>query len=189
MMSVMPQTECCSPTGRCASPRCSSPHSAGTRGRPDAIVGYDLDHVTITDPHVIATSGSNRHPILKPGGPRRRSRHVFSISEAELAAADAYEVDDYVRVRFRCARADGVGVRVAGQDERSPLRQEALRAVRRVLRGGHLAVDADLAVRVGSGLPTMGGAATWRKAHCGSANVVVNVHGASGETVMVSRFM
>src|SRR5262249_2435417 len=28
-------------------------------GSPDAIVGYELDHVTITDPHVIATSGSD----------------------------------------------------------------------------------------------------------------------------------
>jgi hypothetical protein len=35
-------------------------------GRQDAIVGYDLDYVTITDPHVIAASGSDRHPILKP---------------------------------------------------------------------------------------------------------------------------
>jgi hypothetical protein len=33
-------------------------------GRPDAIVGYELDYVTITYPHVIATSGSDRHPIL-----------------------------------------------------------------------------------------------------------------------------
>jgi hypothetical protein len=35
-------------------------------GRVDAIVGYDLDYVTTTDPHVVATSGSDRHPILKP---------------------------------------------------------------------------------------------------------------------------
>ena len=69
-------------------------------GRPDAIVGYDLHHVTITDPHVIATSGSDRHPILKPTDRPDAAVEgmVFAISEADLAAADEYEVDDYVRV-------------------------------------------------------------------------------------------
>lgn len=69
-------------------------------GHDDAIIGYDLDYVTITDPHVIATSGSDRHPIL-----RRSDAHdayvngsVFAISVAELAAADDYEVDDYARI-------------------------------------------------------------------------------------------
>jgi gamma-glutamylcyclotransferase (GGCT)/AIG2-like uncharacterized protein YtfP len=69
-------------------------------GRRDAIVGYDLDQVTITDPHVIATSGSDRHPILRPSD--RADAHVdgmvFEISETELAAADEYEVDDYRRI-------------------------------------------------------------------------------------------
>lgn len=69
-------------------------------GRRDAIVGYDLDHVTITDPHVIAASGSDRHPILRPTD--RPDAHVdgmvFTISETELAAADDYEVADYRRI-------------------------------------------------------------------------------------------
>jgi gamma-glutamylcyclotransferase (GGCT)/AIG2-like uncharacterized protein YtfP len=69
-------------------------------GRRDAIVGYDLDQVTISDPHVIATSGSDRHPILRPTD--RADAHVdgmvFEISETELAAADEYEVDDYRRI-------------------------------------------------------------------------------------------
>ncbi|HEY7052661.1 MAG TPA: gamma-glutamylcyclotransferase family protein [Mycobacterium sp.] len=69
-------------------------------GRDDAIVGYELHYVTITDPHVIATSGSDRHPILKPTD--RPGAHVggrvFEISDDELAAADEYEVDDYARV-------------------------------------------------------------------------------------------
>jgi hypothetical protein len=69
-------------------------------GSPDAIIGYDLDYVTITDPQVVAVSGSDRHPIL-----RRSDLHdaavpgtVFAISAAELAAADAYEVDTYRRI-------------------------------------------------------------------------------------------
>lgn len=69
-------------------------------GRDDAIVGFELDHVTITDLHVIATSGSDRHPILRPThqpGAEVQGT-VFAISEAELAAADKYEVDDYARV-------------------------------------------------------------------------------------------
>jgi gamma-glutamyl AIG2-like cyclotransferase len=69
-------------------------------GHLDAIIGYDLDYVTIADPHVIATSGSDRHPILRPTN--RPDAHVdgtvFTISDAELAAADEYEVDNYRRV-------------------------------------------------------------------------------------------
>jgi gamma-glutamylcyclotransferase (GGCT)/AIG2-like uncharacterized protein YtfP len=69
-------------------------------GRPDAIVGYDLEYVTITDPHVIATSGSDRHPILKPTERADAAVEgtVFAISAEELAAADEYEVDDYRRI-------------------------------------------------------------------------------------------
>jgi gamma-glutamylcyclotransferase (GGCT)/AIG2-like uncharacterized protein YtfP len=69
-------------------------------GRPDAIVGYHLDYVTITDPHVIATSGIDRHPILKPTDRADAAVEgmVFAISEADLAAADEYEVDDYRRI-------------------------------------------------------------------------------------------
>jgi gamma-glutamylcyclotransferase (GGCT)/AIG2-like uncharacterized protein YtfP len=66
----------------------------------DAIVGYELDYVTITDPQVIATSGSDRHPILRPSA--RPEAHVdgtvFTITDAELLAADDYEVDDYRRI-------------------------------------------------------------------------------------------
>ena len=69
-------------------------------GTPDAIVGYDLDYVTITDPRVIAASGSDRHPILKPTDRADAAVEgmVFEISEADLAAADEYVVDDYRRI-------------------------------------------------------------------------------------------
>jgi Gamma-glutamyl cyclotransferase, AIG2-like len=69
-------------------------------GRPDAIVGYRLDFVTITDPRVIATSGSDRHSILKPAAhpDAAVAGTVFDISAADLAAADEYEVDDYRRI-------------------------------------------------------------------------------------------
>jgi gamma-glutamylcyclotransferase (GGCT)/AIG2-like uncharacterized protein YtfP len=83
-------------------------------GRADAIVGYELDYVTITDPHVIATSGSDRHPILRPSDRAGAAIEgtVFAISEADLAAADKYEVDDYVRVAVPLRSGDEAWVYV-----------------------------------------------------------------------------
>ena len=69
-------------------------------GRPDAIVGYEVDYVTITDPHVIATSGSDSHPILRPTSRPDAAVEgtVFAINATDLVAADDYEVDDYRRI-------------------------------------------------------------------------------------------
>lgn len=67
-------------------------------GRPDAVVGYALHELMITDPHVIATSGASVHPVLRPGDASVEGT-VFEITPDELAAADEYEVDDYQRVR------------------------------------------------------------------------------------------
>ena len=87
-------------------------------GRPDAIVGYELDYVTITDPHVIATSGTDRHPILKPS--RRPDAAiegtVFAISSIDLAAADEYEVDDYRRVAVPLRSGEQAWVYVFAKD-------------------------------------------------------------------------
>jgi gamma-glutamylcyclotransferase (GGCT)/AIG2-like uncharacterized protein YtfP len=83
-------------------------------GRPDAIVGYDLEYVTISDPHVIKTSGSDRHPILKPTDRADAAVEgtVFAISEADLAAADEYEVDDYRRITVPLRSGDQAWVYV-----------------------------------------------------------------------------
>jgi gamma-glutamylcyclotransferase (GGCT)/AIG2-like uncharacterized protein YtfP len=69
-------------------------------GWADAIVGYDLDWITITDPAVVATSGSDRHPILRASASAVAvvDGTAFRITEDELGAADEYEVDDYRRV-------------------------------------------------------------------------------------------
>ena|ERR1700742_86411 len=69
-------------------------------GVDDAIVGFRLEWLTVVDPAVIATSGTDRHPVLRrSNGPNAFVEGaVFAITEEELAAADAYEVDDYVRV-------------------------------------------------------------------------------------------
>jgi uridine kinase len=68
-------------------------------GRPDTLPGHRLDWVTITDPAVIAASGTDRHPLVRPTGEARDQvpGTVLILSTAELAAADLYEVDDYRR--------------------------------------------------------------------------------------------
>lgn len=83
-------------------------------GRPDAIVGYDLDYVTITDPRVIEASGSDRHPILKSTDRADAAIEgtVYTLSEDDLAAADDYEVDDYARVAVPLRSGDQAWVYV-----------------------------------------------------------------------------
>jgi len=83
-------------------------------GRPDAIVGYDLEYVTITDPRVIAASGSDRHPILKPTDRADAAIEgtVYGVSEDDLAAADDYEVGDYERVAVPLRSGDQAWVYV-----------------------------------------------------------------------------
>ncbi|MEJ3653397.1 gamma-glutamylcyclotransferase family protein [Actinomycetes bacterium KLBMP 9759] len=67
-------------------------------GHRDAIAGFALDTITITDPAVIATSGSDRHSILRPADGVTVEGSCYSITPAELLAADEYEVDDYERI-------------------------------------------------------------------------------------------
>jgi hypothetical protein len=70
---------------------------------PDVLPGYRLSWLTITDPEVIRTSGSDRHPILTASGDPADEIEgaVLLLTLAELMAADAYEVDDYRRVSVR----------------------------------------------------------------------------------------
>jgi len=83
-------------------------------GRPDAVVGFRLETLTIADPHVIATSGSAEHPLLVPADApgAEIAGTVFEITPAELAAADEYEVDDYTRVEVPLASGGSAWVYV-----------------------------------------------------------------------------
>jgi len=74
-------------------------------GAADALPGYSRTMVEITDPDVLATSGERFHPIVSASGDPADSvvGTVFLITEAELAAADEYEVSDYRRVSVRLA--------------------------------------------------------------------------------------
>ncbi|MBB2941091.1 gamma-glutamylcyclotransferase (GGCT)/AIG2-like uncharacterized protein YtfP [Actinoplanes lutulentus] len=69
-------------------------------GRDDRILGFRLEQVEITDPHVLAVSGRTHHPILiATGHPGDEvAGAVLELTDDELRAADDYEVDDYRRV-------------------------------------------------------------------------------------------
>lgn len=72
-------------------------------GRPDALVGFALSPMTITDPHVIAASGADTHTIARPSDdPQDRIPGlVFTLTPAEIEAADRYESGPIDRVRVR----------------------------------------------------------------------------------------
>lgn len=68
-------------------------------GHPDSLPGYRLDMLEITDVAVLASSQQAFHPIaiLTQNPNDRIEGMVFEITQEELLAADAYEVEDYIR--------------------------------------------------------------------------------------------
>lgn len=68
-------------------------------GAADVLPGYRIQAIDIADPDVVRLSGKSRHPIARrtDDSADRISGFVFLLTEAELAAADAYEVAPYVR--------------------------------------------------------------------------------------------
>jgi hypothetical protein len=85
-------------------------------GRPDALAGFVLSPMTITDPHVIAASGSSVHTIARPSGnPADRIEGiVFRLTRAEIEAADRYESGPIERIRARLDSGEEAFVYVAG---------------------------------------------------------------------------
>lgn len=69
-------------------------------GETDTLSGYIVSEVEITDAAVLKSSGQRFHPALIKTGQTTDTvtGTIFSITEQELANADSYEVDDYVRV-------------------------------------------------------------------------------------------
>lgn len=69
------------------------------KGRADKLTGYSLQPLAISSAEVIRLSGKAVHTIARysGNGADRIRGMVFEISEAELAATDAYEVDAYAR--------------------------------------------------------------------------------------------
>ncbi|MFC3530814.1 gamma-glutamylcyclotransferase family protein [Vogesella facilis] len=68
--------------------------------RPDVLAGYRLEQLEIHDPEVIRTSGKRHHPIIRASGNPADSvaGAVLLLTDAELQAADGYEVAAYSRV-------------------------------------------------------------------------------------------
>ena len=69
-------------------------------GRSDAMTGYRLVPLTITNPDVVALSGEPVHMIAcRTGDPADRiAGIVYRITPAELEATDDYEGDAYARI-------------------------------------------------------------------------------------------
>lgn len=69
----------------------------------DILIGYALGEVKITDQHVIQTSGADIHPILRYTGNINDEipGTAFEVSAQELAMADDYEVEEYVRIEAK----------------------------------------------------------------------------------------
>jgi len=68
-------------------------------GGDDLLHGYRLVEITIRDPDVLEASGIAVHRALVPaeGAPPIPGK-VFRLTAEELAAADTYESENYVRV-------------------------------------------------------------------------------------------
>lgn len=70
-------------------------------GEPDAVVGHRLEDVVIEDARVVELSGESVHPVLVPSPEGEVPGMVFTLTDEQLAAADDYEVDAYVRVEVQ----------------------------------------------------------------------------------------
>ena len=68
-------------------------------GDKDALIGYIVGEVTITDPEVIRLSGKSVHPMLiRTDNPTDEVwGTIFEITAQELSRADSYEVAAYAR--------------------------------------------------------------------------------------------
>jgi hypothetical protein len=83
-------------------------------GRSDQLENFEQSMVLIEDQEVKAKSGKTHHPIVKFTGRSsdRVDGTVFEITEVELGAADAYEVDAYKRIAVILASGLGAWVYV-----------------------------------------------------------------------------
>ena len=69
-------------------------------GTPDTLAGYQLEPLAISDAEVVRLSGKAVHTIAcRSVDPADQvAGVVFDITDVELAATDAYEVDAYGRI-------------------------------------------------------------------------------------------
>jgi hypothetical protein len=87
-------------------------------GCADALPGYSIVPIEIRDPAVVALSGKAQHMIAVRGNAGDEvSGVVFEITAEELAAADRYEVADYMRVLATLKSGVKSWVYVAARDD------------------------------------------------------------------------
>jgi gamma-glutamylcyclotransferase (GGCT)/AIG2-like uncharacterized protein YtfP len=87
-------------------------------GRADALPGYAIRLLEITDPDVLAVSGETHHPIVVATGDDddQVAGVVFEVTDDDLSAADGYEVDDYHRMLVSLASGVRAWVYVSATD-------------------------------------------------------------------------
>ena len=68
----------------------------------DSLKGWRVGEITIVDPEVISTSGTDVHPALLPGDADDVVHGaILEVTDAELAAADHYERVSYQRISVK----------------------------------------------------------------------------------------
>lgn len=90
------------------------------QGRDDVLRGYRQVEITIRDPDVLEASGTEVHLALVPdeSAPPIPGK-VFRLTAEELAAADLYESENYVRVAAPLASGTVAWVYVKAEDKAS----------------------------------------------------------------------
>ncbi|MCX5152262.1 GDSL-type esterase/lipase family protein [Streptomyces sp. NBC_00320] len=91
---------------------------------PASLAGHTTRPLPITDPAVIAASGLDVHLILERKTGAAVEGAVLHLTDQDLAAADAYEVDDYARRRV---------VLTSGESTWAYLDAKPLRPARRIV--------------------------------------------------------
>jgi gamma-glutamylcyclotransferase (GGCT)/AIG2-like uncharacterized protein YtfP len=91
-------------------------------GKKDALVGWSITTIQITDKKVIETSGTDIHPVLKATGASEDivQGMALEISHAELLLADKYEVKDYRRIQIALQSGQQAWVYVSANHATSP---------------------------------------------------------------------
>ena len=86
-------------------------------GRAAELVGWALGTFRVADPAFVASSGTAEHAIVRyTGCPADRVRGTaLEVTEAELAAADAYEPAGYARVAVTLASGEAAWVYAAAE--------------------------------------------------------------------------
>lgn len=86
-------------------------------GTAETVTGYRLAQLQITSASVLAKSQQNVHPIaVKSKNTNNRILgRCYTITAAELAATDRYEVQDYIRVQERTLNGKKVWLYVANR--------------------------------------------------------------------------